>query len=70
MWDRPFKVNRNGKTAVHEIHGVCWCSNQNCRTTWNRDVNAARNMCKLFWSMVTNGLVYPDPFRHKGALTA
>ena len=40
-----------------------------CHTTWNRDVNAARNMRLLYLHMLRNGTVRPSPFKHAGALS-
>ena len=54
-----------------DIHGVRWCSHQNCTTRrWNRDVNAARNMRRVFLHMLENNLQRPAAFKHAGALDA
>jgi hypothetical protein len=43
------------------IHAVLNC--QNCFTTWNRDVMAARNIAYVFDYMRQNGNQRPEPFR-------
>jgi len=53
-----------------QLHGVRWCPHQDCRTTWNRDVNAARNMRQVFLHMLRHGHRRPAAFRHGGALDA
>ena len=51
-----------------EIWGVSYCTV--CDTTWNRDVNAARNMRRLFLWMVEHNLVRHPHFQHNGAYSA
>jgi hypothetical protein len=51
-----------------EIWGVSYCTV--CGTTWNRDVNAARNIHRLFLWMVEHNLVRHTNFQHNGALSA
>ena len=37
------------------IHGVRRCHNTLCRTTWDRDHNAARNILRVFRSLIDTG---------------
>jgi len=55
--------------ARREIHGVRRCPHRSCGLTWNRDVNAARNMRQVFLHMLHNGKKRPPLFQHAGALT-
>ena len=43
------------------LYAVKQC--ENCRTVWNRDVNAARNIALVFWWLRTHGGVRPPGFR-------
>lgn len=58
----------HGRGRSGNIHGVRWCSHQNCTTRWNRDVNAARNMRRVFLHMLENNKERPAAFKHAGAL--
>ena len=49
----PLGALKNGATKRSRIHGVRICNN--CRKTWNRDVNAALNMLHLFHFSQSNG---------------
>ena len=70
MWARE-KRGELRKRWTGDIHGVRWCSHQNCTTRrWNRDVNAARNMRRVFLHMLDNNLQLPAAFKHAGALDA
>ena len=62
-------VGENAKTTTHKIHKVLHCRNSDGRrpdgckqTTWNRDVNAARNMLTLLLAEL-RGLPRPEAFR-------
>jgi transposase len=37
------------------LHGVRRCENAYCRTVWNRDVNAARNILRVFQHLRQSG---------------
>ena len=58
-----------GRKSSKEIHGVRFCPHENCRTVWNRDVNAARNIRLVFEHMAKNSKVRPSPFAHLNALS-
>jgi len=49
----PLGALKPGATKRSRIHGVRICNN--CRKTWNRDVNAALNMLHLFHFSQNNG---------------
>ena len=54
------------KRWTGDIHGVRWCSHQNCTTRrWNRDVNAARNMRRVFLHMLEYNQQLPAAFKQK-----
>ncbi len=64
---RAWTLARRGTFATH---GVRWCPHQSCEKTWDRDVNAARNMRQVFLYMLRNGHRRPTAFQHEGAPSA
>ncbi|KAI3657448.1 hypothetical protein MP638_002260 [Amoeboaphelidium occidentale] len=46
-----------------DIWTIKSCNNNNCRTRWNRDVNGARNIRRVFLYMNANGGRKPPAFR-------
>ena len=66
-WCNHYKVKgmmsqRDQEGHRHEIHGVRVCPNTLCRIVWNRDLNAALNILKIFLAMAWDGR-RPDIFR-------
>jgi hypothetical protein len=48
------------------LYGVRWCTD--CKSLGNRDVNAARNIRKVFLAMVPRPHTRPAAFKHASAL--
>jgi hypothetical protein len=48
-----------------DIWSIKSCNNPNCWTRWNRDVNAARNIRRVFLHMNANGGERPEAFRRR-----
>ncbi|KAI3656402.1 hypothetical protein MP638_000399 [Amoeboaphelidium occidentale] len=46
-----------------DIWSIKSCNNNNCWTRWNRDVNGARNIRRVFLHMNANGGEKPEAFR-------
>jgi hypothetical protein len=46
-----------------DIWSIKSCNNPNCSTRWNRDVNAAENIRRVFLHMNANGGQKPEAFR-------
>ncbi|KAJ3300724.1 hypothetical protein HK104_006022 [Borealophlyctis nickersoniae] len=64
-----FDIKGNERVRGAPIHAVRFC--KKCRTVWNRDTNAARNIAYVFWYERCHGLGRrPFPFRRKGRVTA
>lgn len=55
------KWDQNGILSMSESHVVRVCSNPLCRTIWDRDVNAVRNIGMKFLSMIHDRAL-PDVF--------
>ncbi|KAJ3276913.1 hypothetical protein HK104_003596 [Borealophlyctis nickersoniae] len=69
--DPMYFFDRIGEERVRgsAIHAVRFC--KKCRTTWNRDTNAARNIAYVFWHERRHGLGHrPFPFRRKKSVSA
>ena len=58
------------KVGKDQIHGVLWCSHQNCTPTWTLDLKAARNMrrVRVFLEILSIGGVLPAGLKHAAAL--
>lgn len=54
--------------AKNNIYSTRWCPH--CKTRWNRDNNAARNIRQLWQIMVWNGQKRLKLFKHPGAYDA
>jgi hypothetical protein len=63
--DHSKLVPMRDEGGQNEIYGVRRCEAAGCRKTWNRDVNAARNMRKIFMAEATTG-TRPVLFTHQG----
>ena len=60
---------RDSKNVMkNKIHGTRYC--KACKTTWNRDFNAARNMALIAMYMANNDLKRPLPFKDEHTLSA
>ena len=48
-----YKTNRSpaGATIAKKIHGLLQCTSRGCHTRWNRDVNGALNIRKIYISI-------------------
>jgi hypothetical protein len=46
------------------VHGILRCTNQECRTTWNRDVNGCLNIRQLAVQAI-NGQSRPEAFKRR-----
>jgi hypothetical protein len=63
-----FRTSKMCSLCDHElVQSRFWsiksCNNNNCWTRWNRDVNAARNIMRVFLHMNANGGYRPEAFR-------
>lgn len=56
----------SGQEPKTGLYGVRWCTN--CKTRWNREVNAARNIRQVFLAMVPQPHARPPAFKHASAL--
>ena len=44
---RKMKEIKMGKKALNPIHGLLRCENRMCKTVYNRDYNACKNMLRI-----------------------
>ena len=63
-----FKLTKKGTLArPSPRHGARYCSS--CQTTWHRDVNAARNIMRIFAYLLKHNGARPQAFVHKFAFS-
>ncbi|KAI3656090.1 hypothetical protein MP638_004512, partial [Amoeboaphelidium occidentale] len=53
----------DNELVQYDIWSIRSCNNNNCWTRWNRDINGARNIRRVFLHMNANGGEKPEPFR-------
>ncbi len=55
MSERLFRARRRSSSQQFSLYDVRACQYPSCRTVWNRNVNAARNILEVYLSLLATG---------------